>query len=141
MRDMRLDRRPFVYAGFDLAFSAIYVCIPLTFARTSDWSFEIASGGAALLLVLAAFGTLTRREWGWWIAICGCGALLAGATLLLVLLAMAAAYLHGVFGDLGKGASIMALLAMALAVELYVLLPLFQLRYLMSEGGRAAVKR
>jgi hypothetical protein len=139
--DRSTDRRPFVYAGFDLAFAAIYVCIPLTFARTSDASFEIASGVAALLAILAAFGTLARREWGWWIAVWAAALLLVGTTVLLILLAMSAAYLYAVFGDLGRGATVIAILAMALAVEIYGLLPIFQLRYLLSQGGRAAVKR
>lgn len=141
MRPMPADRRPFVYAGFDLAFAAIYVCIPLTFARTADLSFEIASGIVAGVAVLAAVGTFARREWGWWMALASCGALLVCATVLLVLLAMSAAYLHGVYGAFGKGAATMALIAMSLVVELYVLLPAFQLRYLLSAAGRAAVKR
>ena len=130
------DIRPFVYAGIDLAFAAVYVWISRTLIPTSNGVFEWISLGFAAAAVAMSAGTLIPRPWGWWTATLGCVALLVGATAVLVLLAMSAAFLAGVFGSFGKGAAAMTLVAGALAVELYFLLPAFQLRYLLSPAAR-----
>jgi hypothetical protein len=128
--------RPYVYVAFDVVFAAVYVWISRTLIPTSDGSFELLSLGLAAAALAMGVGTLIRRRWAWWVGVVGCGALLLGATLILVGLAMSAAFLAGVYGAFGKGAAALTVIAIALAVELYALLPLFQLGYLLSPSGR-----
>jgi hypothetical protein len=121
-----------IYVTLDVLFAAAYVWISLTIAKTTDGSFEVASIVFAICALAMAVGAAVPQAWAWWVGVIGCGLLLVGATVLLVLLASSAAYLSGVFGALGKGAAVIALVAAALVVEVYALLPLFQLRWLLA---------
>jgi hypothetical protein len=135
------DVRPLVYGALDLVFAGLYVVIATVVARSATGQFTIGSfalGGAA---VLAALGTFVRRPAGWWLAVAGCGLVLTGAVTLIALLAVSAAFLHGVYGSMGKAASAVTLAIAAVAVEIYVLLPAFQLKYLLSRAGRQAYSR
>jgi hypothetical protein len=53
---------------------------------------------------------------------------------------VSAAFLAGVYGALGMMAAVFALLAAALMIEAVVLVPLFQLKFLMTRGGKRAVR-
>lgn len=136
----RRDVRPWVYAALDGLFALLYLWIPSLF-QASDRSFHLFSAGLALALAVAGAGTAARRSWGWWMGIGGCVALIVGALTLLALLVSSAAFLWGVYGALGRGASLGALVLTLLVVELYLLLPAFQLKYLLSADGRRAAGR
>jgi hypothetical protein len=76
------------------------------------------------------------RRWGWWLAL-GAASLLVLATILLIVrVLVSAAFLAGVYGAFGKAAAVSALIGVALVVELVALLPLFQIKYLMTRAGR-----
>jgi hypothetical protein len=47
-----------------------------------------------------------------------------------------AAFLAGVYGAFGKAAASGALIAVALVIEVVALLPIVQVKYLMSRAGR-----
>jgi hypothetical protein len=134
------DRRPWIYGVLDVLFAIAYVIIARA-ARSTDASFEIGSFLLAAGIAAAGVGTaVVRGRVGWWLGVGGCALLLAGATLLITLLILSAAFLAGVFGALGDGAASMSLLVAALVVEVYVLLPAFQLRFLLSADGRRVVR-
>jgi hypothetical protein len=46
---------------------------------------------------------------------------------------MSAAYVRGIYGPLGRGVAVLAVCVAALAVELFALVPLFQLRFLLKK--------
>jgi hypothetical protein len=132
---VRREIRPFIYAGFDFAMAVVYALL-ITQAPTRH------AGGSALLwttvvaVVLAGAGMLWRNRWGWRAAVVGCGLLLAATILILVLILLSASFLAGVYGAMGRGAAMMALLAGAIVIEFCGLLPAFQLKFLLTRAGR-----
>jgi hypothetical protein len=136
-RDTR-DLRRWIYGGLDGVFAAVYAIaiwqvIPnrLPSAAAHLWSLPLA------MLVMAA-GTLRGGSKGWWIAVIGGSALLLSAFLLIVRILISAAFLAGVYGAFGKAAATFSLVMVALVIELVALLPIVQVKYLMTRAGRRA---
>ncbi|MBT8491973.1 MAG: hypothetical protein KJO07_02840 [Deltaproteobacteria bacterium] len=135
------DRRPLIYGALDLLFAVAYgltfaLVVPNRFAGYSLilWALVVAIGAAGI-------GTLSRRPQGWLLACVGCSLQLGLTLILLVLLAISSAFLAGVYGALGQGAAVLALVFAALVVQLVGLLPAFQLKYLMTRAGRRSFGR
>ena len=93
----------------------------------------------ACTLVMGA-GTLIGGRSGWWTAIAAGSALLFSTIILIVRILISAAFLAGVYGAFGKAASTFALISVALIVELVALLPIVQIKFLMSRAGRRAYR-
>ena len=55
---------------------------------------------------------------------------------MIALLVASAAYLRGIFGGFGEGAALLCLVVIALVVEVMVLLPAFQVRFLLRDDVR-----
>jgi len=133
------DARRWIYAGLDLGFAAIYALaiwkiVPnrLPSAAAHLWTFPVAS------LAMAA-GMLLGRPRGWWLAV-GAGSLaLLAIAALIVRIAISAAFLAGVYGAFGRAAATFALVMIALVIELVALLPIVQVKYLMTRAGRRAL--
>ncbi|MCW5806749.1 MAG: hypothetical protein KIT31_30575 [Deltaproteobacteria bacterium] len=85
-----------------------------------------------------AVGLFWGTRHGWWLAVISGTAVIASAILLILRILVSAAFLAGVYGAFGKAASTFALVAVALLVEVVVLLPLCAVRFLMSRAGRRA---
>ena len=142
-RDRRVNRdiRRWIYGGLDLAFAAVYAfaiwkVIPnrLPSAALHLWTFPLA--GAAM-----AAGMVLGGPRGWWIAV-GAGSFALGSmVVLLVRIAISAAFLAGVYGAFGQAAATFALVMVALVIELVALLPIAQVKYLMTRAGRRAFGR
>jgi hypothetical protein len=138
-RDTRGDPRRWIYGGLDLAFAAVYAVaiwkvIPnrLPSATIHLWTFPVAALGMGL-------GMLLGRPRGWWIAVVGGSFALLSLCVLIVRIAISAAFLAGVYGAFGKAAATFALVMVALVVELVALLPIVQVKYLMTRAGRRAL--
>ena len=131
----RRERRPYIYAGFDFAFAAFYAFL-LAQVPTRHGLHGALLWSTVAAVVVAGAGMMVRNRWGWRAAVAGCGALLLVACVLLVLVLLSASFLSGVYGSMGQGAAVMAVLAGALIVELCGLLPAFQLKFLMTRAGR-----
>jgi hypothetical protein len=136
-RDAR-DLRRWIYGGLDGVFAIVYAIaiwqvIPnrLPSAAVHLWSLPLA------MLVMAA-GTLRGGRNGWWIAVIGGSAMLLSAFLLIVRILISAAFLAGVYGGFGKAAATFSLVMVALVIELVALLPIVQVKYLMTRAGRRA---
>ena len=136
-RDTR-DVRRWIYGGLDVLFAAVYAIaiwkvIPnrLASAAAHLWTFPVAT------LVMAA-GTLLGTRRGWWIAVIGGSAVLLAMVLLIVRILISAAFLAGVYGAFGKAAATFALVMIALVIELVAILPIVQVKYLMTRAGRRA---
>ncbi len=135
------DIRRWIYAGLDLLFAAAYAfaiwkVIPnrLPSAAAHLWTFPAAALAMAIGMVLG-------EPRGWWIAVVAGSAALASLFVLIVRILVSAAFLAGVYGAFGKAAATFALVMVALVVELVALLPIVQVKYLMTRSGRHAFGR
>jgi len=132
------DIRRWIYGGLDVVFAIVYVvtiwkAIPnrLLSAQIHLWILPISTA-------VMAGGTLAGGRRGWQIALGG-GSLLVLATIALIVRMLAsAAFLAGTYGAFGGAAAASALVGVALVVELVGLLPIVQVKYLMSRAGRRA---
>jgi len=136
---VRGDVRRWIYAGLDLVFAAIYAVaiwkvIPnrLPSATVHLWTFP----AAALVMCV---GMVLGGPRGWWIAVIGGSLALASMVALIVRIGVSAAFLAGVYGAFGRAAATFALVMVALVIELVALLPIVQVKYLMSRAGRRAL--
>ena len=133
------DLRPRIYGALDVVFAvayafAIWKVIPnrLPSAALHLWTFPIAT-------LVVAGGMLSGGPRGWRIAVVGGSLVLLSVFLLIVRIVISAAFLAGVYGGFGKAASTFALVMIALVIELVALLPIVQVKYLMSRAGRRAM--
>jgi hypothetical protein len=133
----RRDLRRWIYAGLDV----VFVVLQLVAVMSLDTRFtldKLQLLSLPLFAGLMAGGMFVGGRTGWWIAIAGCAGILAAAALLVIRIVVSATYLGAVFGGFGQMATGIAVLATALIVEVGVLLPLFQLKYLRTRAGRRA---
>ena len=133
-----MDTRRWIYAGLDLLFGVVYVVAIATVIpnRLPSASIHLWTIPAAMLAMGA--GTLLGGRTGWRIALASGSLLLLSTFLIIVRILISAAFLAGVYGAFGKAAASFALLSIAIVVELVVLLPIVQIKYLMSRAGRRA---
>ena len=136
--------RPAGRSRAPLAFAAADAANALLFAALAAQIPSRHPGSAALLWsVVGAFvalgaGSAMRSAWGWRAAVIAALSLVALELVLLTLIVSSAAFLAGVYGSLGRGAAAIAIGLALLSVEVIALVPLLQLRYLWSRGGRAS---
>lgn len=134
----RKDLRRWIYGGLDIAFAVtqailIWKVIPnrLPSASFHLWTLPIATG-------LLGVGTLLGGPRGWKIAMVGGSVALLSTILLVLRIIVSAAFLSGVYGAFGKAAAMTAMISVALIVELVALLPIVQVKFLMTRAGRRA---
>jgi hypothetical protein len=145
-RKKRRDLRPFIYAGLDVIFCVVYLFSVLELSpNRHPWAQALLLClplSAGLMAVGTLVGALVKdaklARVGWIVAVAGATSMLVVTVVLLALLLASAAFLSGVYGAIGKGAASGVLAAAALIVEVCGILPAFQLKYLMTRGGRRA---
>ena len=130
------DVRRWIYGGLALAFGIlqgilIWKVVP---NRLPSASFHLWT--LPVLTFAMGVGTLLGGPRGWWIAVVSGSGVLLSTILLIVRIVISAAFLSGVYGAFGKAAAMTALMSVALIVELVALLPIVQLKYLMTRAGR-----
>lgn len=139
------DIRPLIYFVIDEIFVAIFFYVLMFVIPNRHASAVVHLWALPVLLQLMSLGTLAGwlkgtdekfRRIGWWVAVVAGSGLLLVTVLLIVRVLVSAAFLSGVYGAFGKAAAMSALIGVALIVELVALLPLFQVKYLMTRGGR-----
>ena len=135
----RTDRRRWIYAALDVIFAVTYFVVITQLAVTRFPLDRAHLYTLPFFALVMGGGTLIAGRVGWWIAVAGCGALLFFAVLLIVRILVSITFLAGVYGSFGAAATGFAVLAAALIVEAVALLPLFQLKYLMTRAGRRAL--
>jgi hypothetical protein len=132
----RRDLRRFIYAGLDVVFGIIYLVIATKFALTQSSLDRFQLLTLPVIAAAMAGGMLVSGRLGWRISVIACSAMLLSAVLIIARILISISFLAGVYGGFGAAAAFFAWVAVALVIELVVLLPLFQLKYLMSRGGR-----
>ena len=127
------------YGLLDLLFAALYVWLGYFIVPSRSPAFRIVLTSvvaslvvAGLALVIGGDESRAARKLG----IFACVLLLLFALGGVVLLASSSAFLFGVYGAMGQGLAVGALLVAALWVELCGLLPLFQLRFHLATDRR-----
>jgi hypothetical protein len=132
----RRDIRRWIYLQLDALFALVYAyvlaeVIPnrLPLASFHMWTIPLFTVGMGI-------GMARARPIGWWIALVSGSAMLLSVFLLIVRIVISAAFLSGVYGAFGKGAVVFAFVLVALVVEVVGLLPIIQVKYLMSRAGR-----
>ena len=139
----RRDYRPFIYLGLNQVFVIVYFYVLTYVIPNRLMSATVHLWALPALMQLMAIGMASilmrapeARRIGWWLAI-GAASLLVLITILLIIrVLVSAAFLSGVYGAFGKAAAMSALIGVALVVELVALLPLFQIKDLMTRAGR-----
>ena len=140
---MARDPRLYIYAALDQVFALAYAyviieVIPnrLPSATIHLWTIPLCAQAMAIGMYGAFVPAL--RRYGWWTAIVAASLLVASTILIILRVLVSAAFLAGVYGDFGKAAATFALIAVALVVECVLLLPLVQVKYLLSRAGKRA---
>ena len=133
---MKADVRPYIYGGLCLIMAIVYFIlfrrmIPSTHGSTQALAYS-------MIIVMAVMGVamVVRHKWSWWVGIVGSGYMLLLTIILFFLIIQSAAFLSGVYGAFGKGASSMAYLGAAVIIEAVALLPALMMKYLMTRAGR-----
>lgn len=134
----RPDVRRWIYGGLDVLFGAVYALVisEIIPNRMPSAAFHLWTLPACVLVMGA--GTLLGGRHGWWTAIVAGSALLLSVIVMIVRILISAAFLAGVYGAFGKGAATFSIVAVALLVEVVVLLPIVQIKFLMTRAGRRA---
>lgn len=144
----RRDIRPFIYLGLNQAFVVVYFYV-LTYvipnrlmsATVHLWALPVLMQLVAIGMAAVFVRGVDVRRMGWWLAVAAASLLVLATILLIVRVLVSAAFLAGVYGAFGKAAAMSALIGVALVVEIVALLPLFQLKYLMTRAGKHAFAR
>ena len=143
---MKGDLRPTIYGALDQIFAIVYAyavweVIPnrLPSASLHLWSLPLFA--QAMALGSFAVWVPRARRVAWWVAVVAGSALLVSTIVLILRIVVSAAFLAGTYGAFGKAAASTAMIGVALVVELVALLPLFQVKYLMTRAGRRAYGR
>jgi hypothetical protein len=145
VRSVRRDLRPLIYGVLDVLFAVVYfyvlvAVIPnrLMSALVHLYALPVCmlgmGAGMAIRIVLPA----ERARVGWWIAVVSGSLMILSTILLIIRVLVSAAFLAGVYGAFGKAAATSALIGVALVIEVVALVPLFQVKYLMTRAGRRA---
>lgn len=134
----RPDPRPWIYGGLDLLLVGllVYVITKLVPNRLPSAAFHMWTLPVGMLVM--AIGTFMRSQLGRKIALVAGSVVLLSVILMIARIIVSAAFLSGVYGAFGRAAAATALTGVALIVELVGILPIVQVKYLMSRAGKRA---
>jgi hypothetical protein len=135
---VRADKRRLIYGVISLAFAAGHALIVWFVIPNRLPSAMLHLATIPIFILVMAIGTLVGARFGWWLAVIGGSAVLLSTILMIARILVSVVFLSGVYGAFGKGASMFALTTVALIVEVVALLPLCQVKFLMSRAGRRA---
>jgi hypothetical protein len=128
------DLRPAIYVALDqiltiVFYIALVKVIPNRLPTACMQLMAIGTAGA----LIPALGDRGRL-----VAIVAGSVLLLSVIVLIARVLVSAAFLAGVYGAFGQAAATFALVAVALMIEVVALVPMFQIKYLMSRAGKRA---
>lgn len=142
---VRRDLRPLIYLVLDVLFAVIYfyvlvAVIPnrLMSALIHLYALPVCMLGMGVGMAIKLLLGEKLARVGWWIAVVSGSLMILSTILLIIRVLVSAAFLAGVYGAFGKAAATSALIGVALVIEVVALVPLFQVKYLMTRAGRRA---
>lgn len=130
------DPRRWIYGVLDFVAAGAYWGAILTTLTSRHASATIHLHLIPMFAVLTGIGMCIGKPLGRKLALWGGGLWLGAAFLLLVRICVSAAFLSGVYGSFGKAAASLAMVIALLLIETVCLLPIIQVKYLMSRAGR-----
>lgn len=137
----RPDVRRWIYGGLGVVFALVQALVlvavipnRLPTAAFHLWTFPI------LTLALAA-GTFAGRRAGWWLAVVAGSGVLLSTVIVIARILASAAFLAGTYGGFGQAASTFSIMAVVLIINGVALLPIVQIKYLMTRAGKRAFGR
>jgi hypothetical protein len=133
---MTSRRADFVFAAVDIGTAiailvAIFVCLPIRYAPV-DWTSSVL----AALQGVAGVGLLLGSSWRIGFARVTSAITLGLGLLTVAMLVATATWLGGVYGQVGKGGAIVLGIAAAVILPYLILLPLFELAWLVPGASR-----
>jgi hypothetical protein len=135
-RPVVVDKRRWIYGGLAALFGVIYTLCMWKVIPNRLPSGMVHLASIPVFTIVMATGTLGGRRFGWWLAVIGGSIVLLSTIVLIARILVSAAFLAGVYGAFGKAAATFALVSVALIVEVVALLPICQVKFLMSRHGR-----
>lgn len=132
------DPRRWIYGGLDVVAAVAYAVAIVVLAPNRHLSATLHMWAFPCVAAVAATGMFAGGPLGHRVALVGGSLWLLAAFLLIVRICVSAAFLAGTYGAFGKAASSFALLMVAIVVEAVGLLPIAQVKYLMTRSGRRA---
>jgi hypothetical protein len=132
----RREIRPYVYAAFDALMLIVWaVILTRIMPNRHGWA------GMLLWSMVVSFAVMggamfVRNRWGWRAGAAACGLLIGLWIVTVVILLMSAAFLAGVYGGFGQAAALGTAVAVLLTLQLVALVPVLQLKFLMTRAGR-----
>jgi hypothetical protein len=132
------DKRRWIYGVLASLFAVIYALLMWKVIPNRLPSAMLHLATVPVFTLVMAVGTLIGGRVGWWIAVIGGSTVLLSTIVLIARILASAAFLAGVYGAFGKAASTFALVSVALIIEIVGLLPICQVKFLMSRPGRRA---
>jgi hypothetical protein len=121
------------YGLLDLGLAALYGWLGFHLLPSRSLVFNGALALVVALLVVSGLGLLTGARWARALGLVASLTMIGFVSWLLLGLVASSAYLAGVYGPLGKGMAVLSIGIAALVVELFGLVPLFQLRFLLKQ--------
>jgi len=137
-QSVRDDRRRWIYGCLAAGFAVSYALCMWKVIPNRMPSAMLHLATVPVFTLTMAIGTLVGGRFGWWLAVVGGSIVLLSTIMLIARILVSAAFLAGVYGAFGKAAATFALVAVALIVEVVAILPICQVKFLMSRVGRRA---
>jgi hypothetical protein len=140
---VKRDPRPIIYLALDQLCVIVYAYVIRSVIPNRLPSAMLQLWTIPLCMQVMAFGcaSVFVPQWkriGRRVAIVAGSVLLLSVIVLIIRVLVSAAFLAGVYGAFGKAAATFALIAIALVIEAVALLPIVQIKYLMSRAGQRA---
>jgi hypothetical protein len=143
---VKRDLRPTIYGALDQIFAIVYAYVVWKVIPNRLPTASLHLWALPVLAQVMAVGTLSAwipalRRYGWSAAVIAGSVQLLVTVLLIVRIVVSAAFLAGTYGAFGKAAASTSLIGVVLVVQLVAMLPVFQVKYLMTRAGRRAYDR
>ncbi|HUH02352.1 MAG TPA: hypothetical protein VML75_10165 [Kofleriaceae bacterium] len=132
----RREIRPYVYAGFDALMLIVWVVILTEIMPNRHGWAGVLLWSMVLSFAVMGGAMLVRNRWGWRAGAAACGLLIGLWIVTVVILLMSAAFLAGVYGGFGQAVALGTVVAVLLTLQLVALVPVLQLKFLMTRAGR-----
>ncbi len=130
------DPRRWIYGFLAGMFAIVYALLMWKVIPNRLPSAMLHLSTVPLFTLAMSIGAMVGGRYGWWLGVVGGSLVLLSTIILIARILASAAFLAGVYGAFGKAASTFALVSVALIVEAVGILPICQVKFLMSRAGR-----
>ena len=130
------ERTMRIYGALDLIFAWVYLLCFIYAVPPYSQAVKVLVYVVCIIVMIGGLGLILARRWGYFLGLAAAGVLGAVCVFTVLVLVMSAAYLHGLYGAFGKGATYVTLFAISVVVAYFGLLPGFQLHGLLRKEVR-----